>query len=174
MRHMNVMWHVGKFNEATWQLLSSIGLTPTRLRNEGIGMVVAEQRLEYKRELVAGDLLTICSSVQEAESEIACPGSRNDQSGDARTGYPHCLNRRMHRYDHAKGETSAGGHPGAHCEHVPGKSRRIARSAVVYRLKVIDARLVQPKSAAADESMQCPPTDRKVRGRRCPDDACPP
>ena len=69
MGHMNVMWYVGKFDEATWQLLSAIGLSPTRLRNEGIGMVAVEQHLEYKRELVAGDLLTIRSSVQEVREK---------------------------------------------------------------------------------------------------------
>src|ERR1700756_3194238 len=62
MGHMNVMWYVGKFDEATWQLFSSIGLPPKPLRNEGIGMVAVEQRLEYKQELVAGDLLTVRSS----------------------------------------------------------------------------------------------------------------
>jgi acyl-CoA thioester hydrolase len=45
--------------------LSSIGLSPARLRNEGIGMVAVEQHLEYKHELVAGDLLTIRSTVQK-------------------------------------------------------------------------------------------------------------
>ncbi|HKE29169.1 MAG TPA: thioesterase family protein [Bryobacteraceae bacterium] len=69
MGHMNVMWYVGKFDEATWQLLSSIGLSPTRLRNEGIGMAAVEQHLEYKRELIAGDLLTIRSSVQEVREK---------------------------------------------------------------------------------------------------------
>ena len=70
MGHMNVMWYVGKFDEATWQLFSSIGLPPKRLRNEGIGMVAVEQRLEYKQELVAGDLLTIRSSVQEVREKV--------------------------------------------------------------------------------------------------------
>ena len=28
--HMNVMWYVGKFDEATWHLFHAIGLTPTR------------------------------------------------------------------------------------------------------------------------------------------------
>ena len=65
MGHMNVMWYVGKFDEATWHLLASIGLSGSRLGAEGIGMVAAEQHLEYKRELRAGDLLTIRSSVQE-------------------------------------------------------------------------------------------------------------
>ena len=57
MGHMNVMWYVGKFDEATWQLFNSIGLSPRRVR------------LEYKRELIAGDLLTIRSSVQEVREK---------------------------------------------------------------------------------------------------------
>ena len=69
MGHMNVMWYVGKFDEATWQLFTSIGLSPRRLRNEGIGLVAVEQRLEYKRELIAGDLLTIRSSVEEVREK---------------------------------------------------------------------------------------------------------
>jgi acyl-CoA thioester hydrolase len=66
---MNVMWYVGKFDEATWQLFTSIGLSPRRLRNEGIGLVAVEQRLEYKGELIAGDLLTIRSSVEEVREK---------------------------------------------------------------------------------------------------------
>src|SRR5262245_1013937 len=69
MGHMNVMWYVGKFDEATWQLLASVGLTPTRLRQDSIGMVAVEQRTEYKRELRAGDLLTVRSFVQEAREK---------------------------------------------------------------------------------------------------------
>ena len=69
MGHMNVMWYVGKFDEATWQLFTSIGLSPRRLRNEGIGLVAVEQRVEYKRELIAGDLLTIRSSLEEVREK---------------------------------------------------------------------------------------------------------
>ena len=69
MGHMNVMWYVGKFDEATWQLFTSIGLSPRRLRDEGIGLVAVEQRLEYKRELIAGDILTIRSSVEEVREK---------------------------------------------------------------------------------------------------------
>ena len=49
MGHMNVMWYVGKFDEATWHLLASAGLTAKRTREEGIGMAAVEQRIEYKR-----------------------------------------------------------------------------------------------------------------------------
>ena len=70
MGHMNVMWYVGKFDEATWQLFASIGLSPTRLRNEGIGLVAVEQHIEYKRELLAGDLITIRSFVKEVREKV--------------------------------------------------------------------------------------------------------
>jgi acyl-CoA thioester hydrolase len=69
MGHMNVMWYVGKFDEATWQLLASVGLPATRLRQEGIGMAAVEQRIEYKRELLAGDLITIRSYIEEVREK---------------------------------------------------------------------------------------------------------
>ena len=69
MGHMNVMWYVGKFDEATWQLLASVGLSGKRLRQDRIGLVAVEQHLEYKRELHAGDLLSIHSSVQEVREK---------------------------------------------------------------------------------------------------------
>lgn len=69
MGHMNVMWYVGEFDEATWHLLASAGLTGKRMREEGIAMVVVEQRIEYKRELLAGDLITIRSWFQEVREK---------------------------------------------------------------------------------------------------------
>ena len=63
MGHMNVMWYVGKFDEATWQFLAQLGLSPSRLKNDGLGMVAVEQHIEYKRELLAGDVITVRSSL---------------------------------------------------------------------------------------------------------------
>ena len=65
MGHMNVMWYVGKFDEATWQLFAAVGLSAARLREEKIGLVAVEQKIEYKRELLAGDLISIQSFIQE-------------------------------------------------------------------------------------------------------------
>jgi hypothetical protein len=45
MGHMNVMWYVGKFDEATWQLFSSIGITAEYLRAGDRGMVAVDQRI---------------------------------------------------------------------------------------------------------------------------------
>jgi acyl-CoA thioester hydrolase len=70
MNHMNVMWYVGKFDEATWQLLSLAGLTPHWLREQERGMVAVDQRTTYKRELVAGDLVTIRSGLLEIREKV--------------------------------------------------------------------------------------------------------
>ena len=68
--HMNVMWYVGKFDEATWHLLASIGLTPAYLREQNRGMVAVHQEIDYKRELVAGDLLVVQSGVLEIRDKV--------------------------------------------------------------------------------------------------------
>ena len=67
MGHMNVMWYVGKFDEATWHLFHELGLTPAFLRANNRGMVAAEQTINYKRELLAGDLITVHSTVIEVK-----------------------------------------------------------------------------------------------------------
>lgn len=65
MGHMNVMWYVGKFDEATWNLFAAIGITPQYLREQQRGMAAVDQHLEYKRELLAGDVLSVRSQVLE-------------------------------------------------------------------------------------------------------------
>jgi acyl-CoA thioester hydrolase len=65
MGHMNVMWYVGKFDEASWQFISTLGLTRARFVRDGAGMATLEQRIEYKRELRAGDLITVQTRVLE-------------------------------------------------------------------------------------------------------------
>ncbi len=65
--HMNVMWYVGKFDEATWNLFHRVGITPAYLRANGRGMAAVDQHIEYKRELKAGDVVTIRSEVLEFE-----------------------------------------------------------------------------------------------------------
>jgi acyl-CoA thioester hydrolase len=63
MGHMNVMWYVGKFDEATWQLFNSIGLRPASLRAAGRGMAAVEQRITYARELLAGTVVSITTKI---------------------------------------------------------------------------------------------------------------
>jgi acyl-CoA thioester hydrolase len=61
--HMNVMWYVGKFDEATWNLFARIGMTPTYLREAGRAMAAVQQNISYKRELIAGDVVEIRSAL---------------------------------------------------------------------------------------------------------------
>ncbi len=63
--HMNVMWYVGKFDEATWQFFNALGLTPSYLRSEKRGMAAVDQHISYLQELHAGDVVTIRTSLLE-------------------------------------------------------------------------------------------------------------
>jgi acyl-CoA thioester hydrolase len=49
--HMNVMWYVGKFDEATWQFLNLLGLTPSFLRAAKRGMAAVDQHISYMQEM---------------------------------------------------------------------------------------------------------------------------
>jgi acyl-CoA thioester hydrolase len=84
MGHMNVMWYTGKFDEASWQLLSSIGLAPSRLRAKGAAMAAVEQHIEYKRELRAGDVITIRSALLEVREKAMRKTHEmiNDETGE--------------------------------------------------------------------------------------------
>ncbi len=57
--HMNVMWYVGKFDEATWCFTTVLSLTPGLLRAEGRGMAAVKQEISYARDLLAGDVVTV-------------------------------------------------------------------------------------------------------------------
>lgn len=63
MGHMNVMWYVGKFDEATWQLMAAIGITSTYMRETQSGMAGVQQNITYKREIFPGATLEIRSHI---------------------------------------------------------------------------------------------------------------
>jgi len=62
---MNIMWYVGKFDEADWNFFARLGVTPTYLRESGRGMAGVQQNISYKRELFAGDIVEVRSSLLE-------------------------------------------------------------------------------------------------------------
>ncbi|SCK20771.1 thioesterase family protein [Streptomyces sp. WMMB 322] len=84
MGHMNVMWYVGKFDEATWQLFASFGITPGYLRTSGRGMVAVDQRISYRRELLAGDIVVVRSAVLEVREKVIrfCHRMENAATGE--------------------------------------------------------------------------------------------
>ena len=71
MGHMNVMWYVGKFDEATWNLFAAIGVTMAYLRENRRGMAAVQQDITYKRELLAGDTVTVRSMLLEVREKSA-------------------------------------------------------------------------------------------------------
>ncbi|MCX5233335.1 thioesterase family protein [Streptomyces sp. NBC_00233] len=70
MGHMNVMWYVGKFDEATWNLLASIGITSKLLQEEGRGMVAVQQDISYRQEVLAGDVVRVESVLLEVRPKV--------------------------------------------------------------------------------------------------------
>ena len=70
MGHMNVMWYVGKFDEATWNFAAMCGLTAQYLKETHRGMAAVEQRISYKREAIAGDVLTVRTAVVEVKPKL--------------------------------------------------------------------------------------------------------
>ena len=65
MGHMNVMWYVGKFDEATWQFFNTLGISPSSLRKASRGLVAVEQHITYSKELLAGDVISISTVLLE-------------------------------------------------------------------------------------------------------------
>ena len=84
MGHMNVMWFVGKFDEATWQFFTRLGLTPEYLRRNRRGMAAVDQRIAYQRELVAGDAIVVASGTLDIRDRVIrfVHEMRNADSGE--------------------------------------------------------------------------------------------
>jgi len=64
--------------------LAAVGASPSRMRTEGFGLAAVEQHIEYKRELRAGDLVTIRSSILEAREKSIrfVHEMTNDETGE--------------------------------------------------------------------------------------------
>ena len=84
MGHMNVMWYVGKFDEATWHLFAMLGITPDFMREQNRGMAAVQQNITYMRELRAGAIVSIHSGVLEMREKVIrfYHEMRNDQTGE--------------------------------------------------------------------------------------------
>jgi acyl-CoA thioester hydrolase len=71
MGHMNVMWYVGKFDEATWNLFAAMGVTAALLRARERGMAAVQQNITYRKELYAGDTVLVRSAFVEVREKVA-------------------------------------------------------------------------------------------------------
>ena len=63
MGHMNVMFYVGKFDEASWHLMAAAGITPAYMEATRAGVAGVQQNISYKRELFGGDIVEIRSRI---------------------------------------------------------------------------------------------------------------
>ena len=70
MGHMNVMWYVGKFDEATWNLFADIGMTRDFLQDKQRAMAAVQQTISYKRELLSGDVVAVRSGLLEMREKV--------------------------------------------------------------------------------------------------------
>ena len=84
MGHMNVMWYVGKFDEATWNLFAAMGVTASFLKDNKRGMAAVQQNITYRRELVAGDTVAVRSAFLEVREKVVkfVHEMRNAQTGE--------------------------------------------------------------------------------------------
>ena len=71
MGHMNVMWYVGKFDEATWNLFAGVGITTAFLKENRRGMAAVQQNITYRRELHVGETVVVRSVLLELRDKVA-------------------------------------------------------------------------------------------------------
>jgi acyl-CoA thioester hydrolase len=81
---MNVMWYVGKFDEATWQFFNAIGLTPGYLRASKRGMAAVDQHLSYIQEVHAGAVVSVKTRLLELKDKSVrfVHEMTNDETGE--------------------------------------------------------------------------------------------
>ena len=70
MGHMNVVWYVSKFDEASWQLASMLGLNNSYFLKKHMGIAALQQNITYKSEMVAGSTVTVRSGVLEMKEKV--------------------------------------------------------------------------------------------------------
>lgn len=61
--HMNVQSYTARFDEATWQFLAQLGLTPSFLKRNQRGAVAVDQHTQYSREVLVGSLLHVTTEL---------------------------------------------------------------------------------------------------------------
>jgi acyl-CoA thioester hydrolase len=70
MGHMNIACYVAKLDEANWSLFHAIGLTPSYLRANPVGMAGVQRNISYKQELFPGDVVEVHSRVLEVRDKV--------------------------------------------------------------------------------------------------------
>lgn len=59
--HMNTQIYVSRFDQATWFLMASIGVTPKTIRRRNRRVALVRESFQFLRELTGGELVVIQS-----------------------------------------------------------------------------------------------------------------
>lgn len=59
MGHVNVVAYMAHFDAATWSFFADAGFTPTWFRTSGHGLSAVRYDIQFKKELLAGDVITV-------------------------------------------------------------------------------------------------------------------
>ena len=59
--HMNTQLYASRFDQATWFLMASIGITPKKIKRQNRRVAVVRQGHQFLRELTGGELVVIHS-----------------------------------------------------------------------------------------------------------------
>jgi acyl-CoA thioester hydrolase len=70
MGHINVRAYGEFFEEACWQLYNRVGITPSLLRSGNFHMAAVRQEIDYIKELLAGDVISVRSAVIEIRDKV--------------------------------------------------------------------------------------------------------
>lgn len=83
MGHMNVMWCVGKFDEATWQFFSTFGLTPVLPAGTGSrhGRRPAKHHIQVRASRGGCRIDTVRSPGDEGEGHPVFPRDAQRRDG---------------------------------------------------------------------------------------------
>jgi acyl-CoA thioester hydrolase len=65
MGHANLRAYGEFFEQALWHVFHRIGITPTVLRGDAIRMAGVQQNINYRKELLPGDLIVVHSRLAE-------------------------------------------------------------------------------------------------------------
>lgn len=57
--HMNVRWYAHHFDDAAFHLWTMAGVSQAEMKKRDVGLVVAQIKIDYLKEMKAGDLLVI-------------------------------------------------------------------------------------------------------------------
>ena len=68
--HMNVMWYMGKFDEASYGLVAMLGVTKAYRDEHRCSVVSVQYDLSFKRELDDGDYVYVRSRLVELREKV--------------------------------------------------------------------------------------------------------